>query len=99
MIACCLFLPVGDMKSARNGAWDNKEHALVILPVAHRVKILLATWETQVQSPGREDLLEKEMATHSSTLAWKNLMDGGAWQAIVHGVTKTWTRLSDRHTH
>ena len=27
--------------------------------------------ETQVQSLGREDLLEKEMATHSSTLAWK----------------------------
>ena len=28
-------------------------------------------WETQVQSPGWEDSLEKEMATHSSTLAWK----------------------------
>ena len=28
-------------------------------------------WETQVQSLGREDLLEKEMATHSSILAWK----------------------------
>ena len=28
-------------------------------------------WETQVQSLGREDPLEKEMATHSSTLAWK----------------------------
>ena len=27
--------------------------------------------ETQVQSLGQEDLLEKEMATHSSTLAWK----------------------------
>ena len=27
--------------------------------------------ETQVQSLGREDLLEKEMATHSTTLAWK----------------------------
>ena len=30
-----------------------------------------AMWETQVQSPGREDPLEKEMATHSSTFAWK----------------------------
>ena len=29
----------------------------------------------QVQSLGREDPLEKEMATHSSILAWKNLMD------------------------
>jgi len=28
-------------------------------------------WETQVQSLGGEDSLEKEMATHSSTLAWK----------------------------
>ena len=28
-------------------------------------------WETWVQSLGQEDPLEKEMATHSSTLAWK----------------------------
>ena len=35
------------------------------------VKHLLATWETWVQSLGQEDLLEKEMATHSSILAWK----------------------------
>ena len=35
------------------------------------VKRLPTMWETWVQSLGREDLLEKEMATHSSTLAWK----------------------------
>ena len=35
------------------------------------VKCLPAIWETQVQSLGQEDPLEKEMATHSSTLAWK----------------------------
>ena len=35
------------------------------------VKCLLVMWETRVQSLGWEDLLEKEMATHSSTLAWK----------------------------
>ena len=35
------------------------------------------------------------MALHSSTLAWKNPMDGGAWWAAVHGVAKSWTRLSD----
>ena len=34
------------------------------------VKHLPMTWETWVQSPGWEDLLEKEMATHSSILAW-----------------------------
>ena len=33
------------------------------------VKRLPALWETWVQSPGQEDPLEKEMATHSSTLA------------------------------
>ena len=26
-------------------------------------------------------------------------MDTGAWQATVHGVTKSWTQLSDKHTH
>ena len=39
--------------------------------VAQRVKRLPTVQETQVQSLGGEDLLEKEMATHSSTLAWK----------------------------
>ena len=35
------------------------------------VKSLPAVWETQVWCLGLEDLLEKEMATHSSILAWK----------------------------
>ena len=37
------------------------------------------------------------MATHSSILAWKNKnpMNRGAWRATVHGVAKSWTRLSD----
>ena len=35
------------------------------------IKRLPAVRETWVQSLGREDPLEKEMATHSSTLAWK----------------------------
>ena len=39
--------------------------------------------------PGLEDPLEKEMAAHPSILAWKNLVGGGAWQAIVHGVAKS----------
>ena len=39
--------------------------------VAQMVKCLPAVWETWVQSLGWEDPLEKEMATHSSTLAWK----------------------------
>ena len=39
--------------------------------VAQMVKRLPTMRETQVQSLGQEDLLEKAMATHSSTLAWK----------------------------
>ena len=35
------------------------------------IKHLPTMWETWVQSLGREDLLEKEMATYSSILAWK----------------------------
>ena len=40
-------------------------------PVAQRVKNLPAMWETRVQSLGQEVPLEKEMATHSSILAWR----------------------------
>ena len=43
------------------------------------VKRLPAMRETQVRSLGCEDLLEKEMATHSSILAWRIPTDGGAW--------------------
>ena len=39
--------------------------------MAQTVKRLPTMWETWVQSLGREDLLEKEMATHSSILAGK----------------------------
>ena len=39
--------------------------------VAQTVKCLPTVRETRVRSLGQEDLLEKEMATHSSTLAWK----------------------------
>ena len=41
--------------------------------VAQRLKCLPPTRETQVRSLGREDPLEKEMATHSSILAWRIL--------------------------
>ena len=82
--------------------------------------------ENPVGLLGREDLLEKRKATHSSILglplwlswgdlglipglgrflgkgesfsgilAWSISMDRGTWWALVHGVTKSWTRLSD----
>ena len=41
--------------------------------MAQTVERLPTMWETQVQSLGWEDLLEKEIATHFSTLAWKIL--------------------------
>ena len=43
--------------------------------VAQTIKSPPAVWETWVRSLGPEDPLEKEMATHSSILAWKNFMD------------------------
>ena len=54
------------------------------------VKNLPAMQETWVQSLGWEDVLKKEMAAHSSILAWEipEEMDRGAWQATL-GVQKS----------
>ena len=52
------------------------------------VKNLPAKKETSLRSLSWEDPLEKEMATHSSILAWENPMDRAAWQATVHGVAR-----------
>ena len=49
------------------------------------VKNLPMMQEIQVVSLGPEDPLEKEMATHSSVLAWRIR---GAWQATVRGITR-----------
>ena len=53
------------------------------------VKNLPEIQETWVQYLGWEDPLEKGMATHSSILTWRIHLNRGAWQAIVHGVTKS----------
>ena len=55
--------------------------------VAKIVKNLSAMQETQVQSLGWEDTLEKEIAIHSSILAWKIPMDRGAW-----GLQSMWSQ-------
>ena len=61
--------------------------------VAQPVKNPPAMRETWVPSLGWEDPLEKGKATHSSILAWRI-----PWTVIVHGVTKSQTRLRDFHT-
>ena len=61
--------------------------------VAQMGKNLPTVQETRVRSLGWEDALEEEMATHSSTLAWRipwTEEPGG-----LHEVTKSRTRLSD----
>ena len=58
-------------------------------------KYLSAMWEMWVQYLGWEDPLEKGMATYFSIVAWKNPMGRGALWAMVHGVTKYRTWLSN----
>ena len=53
------------------GMWSAYAQISDSLMVAQRVKHLPAMQETWVQSLGQEDPLEKEMAIHSRTLAWK----------------------------
>ena len=59
--------------------------------VAQRVKNLPAIQETWVRSLGWENPLEEGMAMHPSFLAWRIVLSG-----TVHGVTKSWTWLSDK---
>ena len=51
--------------------WISKPTYIYISPMTQRVKNLPEMQETQVWSLHQEDPLEKEMATHSSILAWK----------------------------
>ena len=51
-----------------------------------------------VPSLGQEDLLEKEMATHSNILAWEIPWKRSLADYTVHGVTKSQMQLS-MHTH
>ena len=57
--------------------------------VAQSIKNLPAMQETQVQSLGWEDPLEKGMATHSSILAWRIPWTEEPWPAVVHGVAQS----------
>ena len=72
---------------------------IMFILVAQMVKYLSTMWETRVRSLGWEDLLEKEMATYSSILAWEipwteepdRLLSMG-WKRIGHD-------LATEHMH
>ena len=92
----CIFLKISDgsllmwLFTDQLASTGEEEASLV----AHRVKSLPAMHETWVRSPSGEDPLEKEMATHFSTLAWKI-----PWTEEPDGLqsmgSQSQTRLSD----
>ena len=65
--------------------------ASLVTQTVNNVPAMRETWAWFL---GQEDPLEKDMATHSGILACRIPTDRGAWRATVHGVTKSWTRLS-----
>ena len=70
--------------------------------MVQRLKRLPPTRETQVRSLGWEDPLEKEMATHSSILAWRipwRRAHGKSLVGYSPGVTKNQTQLSNFTFH
>ena len=102
------------LKSVREGLegegelwrWDPEIIQILIKAslVAQTVKHLPAMRETWVRPLGWEYPLEKKMATHSSTLAWK--IPWTEEPCRLHGIAKSWTRLSNfkiqdmcRHVH
>ena len=64
--------------------------------MAQRLKHLPVMWETWVRSLGREDPLEKEMATHSSILGWRIpwTEEPGGLQSISKTLIKTGVWMS-----
>ena len=69
--------------------------------VVQRLKRLPAMWETSVRSLGREDPLEKEMATHSSILAWRIpwTEELGGLRSMGHKESDTTERLHFTSLH
>ena len=80
---------------AKSRARLSNEHLLTYVSlsslVAQLVKNLPALQETRVRFPGREDPLEKKMATHSSTPLPGNFREQRSWQLTVHGMPKSRT--------
>ena len=81
ILGCMEFILPGEISKPQTGRWH---HPYWTSLVAQTVKHLPTMWETWVQSLGREDLLEKEMATHSSILpgkshGWRSLVGYSPW--------------------
>ena len=83
----------GWRRSAGEGIGYPLQYSWAFL-MAQLVKNPPAMQETWARSLGWEDPLEKGKPAHSSVLAWRILMD-----CIVHGVTKSQTRLSSFDSH
>ena len=88
-------LLLDNRKEGRNDSLDLDVCSLV----AQSVKNLSAMQETRDQFLGREDPLEKEMATHSSILAWRIPMDRGACQTTIHGVARVGHDLATKPSY
>ena len=87
-----LILWIPDKKSRLNRKDPDAGRASLVTQMLKNPPAIPETW---VWSLSWEDPLEEGMATHSSVLAWRILMDRGAWHAAVHGVAKSRSPLSD----
>ena len=83
-------------------SFSQAQEAAILLParvktslMTQTVKNLTLTQETQVQSLGQEDPMEKGIAAHFQYSYQENSMDRGIWPATTHGVTKSRRELTD----
>ena len=74
---------------------DGHMLTLWISLVVQQIKNLPAMQENWIQFLGWEDLLQKEMGTHSSILAWRISRTEESGELQSTGSQKSWTRLSD----
>ena len=87
---CCLENPTD------RGAWHAMVHRVAKSRTRlKRLSIHAPVRETQVRSLGRQDPLEKEMATYSSILAWEIPWTEEPGRLQSRGLQKGWTRLSN----
>jgi len=89
---CCKTENLYTLNNSPHPLSTGNHHSTSCLYEAHSFQYLI--WVEYLSFCNWMILLEKAMAPHSSTLAWKIPMGGGAWKAAVHRVEKSQTRLS-----